>query len=631
MKVKVLIGILFSGVLFSLLISPEVSFSSGRMSAFPGAAELYQQGSAASPNGAELYRQRCATCHDNPRDYAPPRAVLERRTQEGISRALTTGAMKLQAAGLSADEIRAIAVYLIGSQPTIQIKPDANLCTSSAAAINLNSPQWNGWGFDLENTRYQPKPGLRAADVPKLKVKWAFAYPTGRVNSQPTIIGDRIYVASSPGLVYSLNAKTGCTYWTYETGSGVRAAITVGPLPAGSPAKFAAYVGTRDRFVHAVDAETGKLLWKTKIEEHTVASITGAPVLYNDRLYVPLSSGEEGTGRSDKYECCTFRGAIVALDAYTGKILWKNHSIQELPKPYQKNKAGTQMLGPSGGAIWAAPTVDKKRKVIYAGTGDSYTNVDTNGTDAVIAFDMETGKIKWITQVTRKDNYLVGCNTPTPSANCPDPTGPDYDFGSSPILRTLPSGKQVILAGQKSGVIYALDPDDGGKILWQVKLGYGATLGGIQWGPGADRQNVYVAVSDVNAPLDKRLPGITALKIATGEKLWHVPAPKADCVTEGRQCSNAQSAAVAVIPGVVFSGAIDGHFRAYSTKNGSIIWDFNTGANTYDAVNGVKTRGGSINAGGPTIVSGVLYLNAGYGAISGQPGNVLLAFTVDGK
>jgi polyvinyl alcohol dehydrogenase (cytochrome) len=626
---RMLFGTLCFGILFAALSFPVISFSSAGIPTFP---LITVQGQVASSDGAALYRQKCAMCHDQPVERAPARAALAARSPETLIAALTTGAMKHQATGLSADQIRSVAVYLIGRQPGAGPSTAlANLCKDADAPMNLSAAQWNGWGLDLENSRFQPKPGIKAEDVPKLKVKWAFAYPSGRVNSQPTIIGERLYVGCSPGLVYCLNSKTGCAYWTYDGGSGVRTAISVGPLPAASPAKFAAYFGTRDRVVHAVDAETGKLLWKTKIEDHSASGITGAPLLYKDRLYVPLSSSEEVTGRGDKYECCTFRGSIVALDAYTGKIIWKSYSITEPLKPFKKSSAGTQMYGPAGGAIWSAPTIDPKRKLIYAATGDSYTEAETGGADAVIAFDMETGKIAWINQVTLNDNFLVGCNGPNPPPNCPQPLGPDFDFGSSPILHTMANGKQVILAGQKSGVMYALDPDNKGKTVWQVKIGYGSTLGGIQWGSAADRQNVYAAVSDVTAPADKRLPGIAALEIATGKKVWHTPAPKSDCVTEGRQCSNAQSAAVTAIPGAVFSGSMDGHLRAYSAKDGSIIWDFHSTANTFDGVNGIRAKGGMMNAGGPVIVSGVLYVNAGYGGAQGQPGNVLLAFTVDGK
>jgi polyvinyl alcohol dehydrogenase (cytochrome) len=545
---------------------------------------------------------------------------------------MTTGTMKQQAAGLSADEIRTLAVYLTGKQPSAALQDDqqSNLCKARGGPINLSAPQWNGWGRDLANSHYQPKPGLKAEDVSKLKVKWAFAYPGNMAYGQPTIIGDRLYITSEVGQVYCLNAQTGCTYWTINVGAGVRSSITVGPLRAGSPARFAAYFGDEKSFVHAVDASTGKPLWKTKIEDHVLSRVTGAPVLYKNRLYVPLSSFEEGAGRDAKYECCKFRGSLVALDAYTGKIVWKAHTVQDEPKPFKKNAAGTQMYGPAGGAIWSAPTLDLKRKVIYVGTGNSYTDVETLHSDAIIAFDMETGKVRWAYQATPKDNFLVGCRQ-AGVGNCPEKGGPDYDFGSSPILHTLPDGRQVLLAGQKSGVMWALDPDNNGKVLWQEKVGNGGALGGIEWGFAADEQNVYIPVADPGGQPDKRKPGITALKIATGERVWHVPAPPPKCSWGASRCTNSQSAAATVIPGVVFSGSLDGHIRAYSTKDGAVIWDFDTAATPYDAVNGKQAKGGSLDAGGPTIANGILYVNSGYGRFVGQPGNVLLAFAVEGK
>jgi len=285
------------------------------------------------------------------------------------------------------------------------------------------------------------------------------------------------------------------------------------------------------------------------------------------------------------------------------------------------------MYGHDGGAIWSAPTLDLKRKVIYVGTGNSYTDVPTGHSDAIIAFELKTGKLKWVNQLTPKDNFLVGCRQPG-VGNCPEDAGPDYDFGSSPILHTLPGGKQVILAGQKSGVVYALDPDHEGKILWQVRLGAGGALGGIEWGFAADEQNVYVPVADVSGP--GRKPGITALSSATGKLLWHVPAPPANCSWGTVRCNNSQSAAATIIPGVVFSGTVDGHLRAYSTKDGTIIWDYDT-AQPIATVNAGQTRGGAVDGGGPTIANGILYTNSGYGRIVGQPGNLLLAFTVDGK
>ncbi len=620
-----LIPILFAGLLF-----PAISFFSESSDAFPGAAAAYRQAPATSPEGAALYKQKCAVCHDEQSDRIPPLFLIRRRSAEDVVQTLTTGSMKQQAAGLSADQIRALAIHLTGKQPgpPIETNLSANLCTGNPAPIKLNDQQWNGWGRDLDNTRYQPKPGIRAEDVPKLKVKWAFAHPGPMATGQPTIIGDRLYLTIEAGLIFCLNAQTGCTYWTMNPGAAVRVAISVGPMPAGSKSKFAAYFGDEKSNIHAVDADTGKPIWKTKVEDHFLSRITGAPVLHRNRLYVPVSSFEETAGRDARYECCKFRGSILALDARTGKILWKSYTLQEPAKPFKKNSAGTQMYGPAGGAIWSAPTIDLKRGVVYGGTGNSYTDVDSGHTDAIMAFDLRTGKIRWTNQVTPNDNFLVGCRQPG-VGNCPEEAGPDYDFGSSVILRTLPNGKQALLAGQKSGVIYALDPDNNGKKLWEVKLGGGGALGGIEWGIAADAENVYVPMADVGGA--NRKPGITALKIATGEKLWHTPAPKVACSWGTARCNNAQSQAATVIPGAVFSGTMDGHLRAYSTRDGTVIWDFDTAAQAYDAVNGMKAKGGTLDGGGPTIANGALYVNSGYGRIIGYAGNVLLAFTVDGK
>ena len=577
----------------------------------------------------QIYQAKCAMCHDKPTGRIPPRAQIVKRSNEDIIQSLTTGSMKQWAEGFSAAQISALASYLTGKQAGSIAQPgtNQNMCKEPAGPISLKEPLWNGWGRDLDNTHYQPKPGIKPEDVPRLKVKWAWTHPGPMATGQPTIIGNRLFVTTEAGQLFSLNAQTGCTYWNVNTGASLRSAVSVGPLPAGSKAKFAIYFGDQKSNVTALDAETGELLWKTKVEDHLMSRITGSPVLYRDRLYVPVSSVEEVTGRDAKYPCCKFRGSLVSLDAYTGKLLWKSFTVQEEPKPFKINSAGTQMYGPAGGAIWSAPTLDLKRKVIYVATGNSYTDVPTGHSDAIIAFDMETGKLKWVNQVTPKDNFLVGCRQPG-VGNCPEDAGPDYDFGCSPVIRSLPGGKQIILAGQKSGVIYALDPDHQGKILWQVRLGAGGALGGIEWGFAVDEKNVYVPMADVSGP--GRKPGITALNFATGATLWNVPAPPANCSWGTTRCNNSQSAAATVIPGMVFSGSVDGHLRAYSTGNGAIVWDFDT-APPIATVNGGLTKGGALDGGGPTIASGILYTNSGYGKIVGQPGNLLLAFSVDGK
>src|SRR6266568_915166 len=627
-RCKIIIS-LFALVLFSVLIFPIVSFSFGETASSTNYPLFQQQPPATDAASAQIYQEKCATCHDKPVGRVPSRSAIALGSTEEIIQTMTTGSMKQFADGLTADQIRALTIYLTAEQAGAPArgKLHANPCKSTAGPITLGDREWNGWGRDLDNSRYQPKPGIKPDDVPRLKVKWAWTHPGPMATGQPTIIGGRLFVTTESGQVYSLDAQTGCTYWTISAGAGLRAAMSVGPLPSGSKAKFALYFGDQKSNVQAVDAATGELIWKTKVEDHVLSRITGSPLLYRDRIYVPVSSIEETTGRDAKYECCKFRGSLVALDAYTGKILWKSFTVQEEPKAFKKNSAGTQMYGPAGGAIWSAPTLDLKRKVIYVGTGNSYTDVPTGHSDAIIAFDLNTGKLKWVNQVFPKDNFLVGCRQPG-VGNCPEDAGPDYDFGSSPILHTLPGGKQVILAGQKSGVVYALDPDHEGKILWQVRLGAGGALGGIEWGFAADEQNVYVPVADVSGP--GRKPGITALSSATGKLLWHVPAPPANCSWGTVRCNNSQSAAATIIPGVVFSGTVDGHLRAYSTKDGTIIWDYDT-AQPIATVNAGQTKGGAVDGGGPTIANGILYTNSGYGRIVGQPGNLLLAFTVDGK
>lgn len=575
-------------------------------------------------DAAALYGTRCGTCHDNSTsDRMPKRAEIASRTPEAVFNAMFSGAMLIQASGLTQDEGRAIARYLTGKEFTIGSGPVTGLCTAPARAFALNAGDWNGWGVDTDNSRYQPKPGLNAADVPKLKLKWAFGFAGDRVaTAQPAVAGGRVFVGSANGQVYSLDANSGCTYWSYKAGSSVRTAIVIAKAKSG---KFIAYFGDLSANIHAVDAETGTLLWKAKMDAHPAARVTGAPSYYAGRLYVPVASLEEGSAARQQYECCTFRGSLVALDAETGKQIWKTYAIAEAAKPYRKSKVDVQQWGPAGSAIWSAPTVDAKRKLVYASTGDSYTDIDADSSDAILAFNMDTGAIAWKVQVLEHDNFIVGC----PGApNCPTSNGPDYDFGTSPILRSIGGGKQVIVAGQKSGIVWGLDPDQKGKVLWKLKVGAGGVLGGVEWGHAADEVNTYAAISDKNVRTGEA-PGLYAINLKTGEKVWGTPAPEVKCAVPAG-CMPAQSAAVSVIPGVVFSGAINAHFRAYSTKTGEIIWDVDT-AKPYETVNHVEAKGGSIDGPGPAISNGMVFTNSGYGSFGGSAGNVLLAFSVDGK
>jgi polyvinyl alcohol dehydrogenase (cytochrome) len=550
----------------------------------------------------------------------PSHQELSARTPESIHRAMVDGAMKPQSSGLTEAEGRAIASFITGKAFATLPAATTGQCTGKPAALRLDGPGWNGWGNDPENTRYQQNPGLTAADIPNLKLKWAFAFAGDTARSaQPAVVGGRVFTGSTGGAVVSLDAATGCTWWKYDAGATVRTSISIGQ----SGGKTIAWFGDTRATVHAVDANTGELLWKQKVDDHPAARITGGAAFHAGKLYVPVSSVEEAFAQQPAYECCKFRGSVVALDAVTGKQIWKSYSVVDPAKALEKSAAGAQLWGPAGAAIWAAPTIDAKKNVLYVGTGNSYTGVATNTSDAILAFDLQSGSLLWSSQVQAKDNFTMGCMR---GVNCPPDPGPDHDFGTSPILRNLPGGKRILICGQKSGIVWGLDPDDRGKILWHTRVGQGGALGGIEWGPTADLENVYVAVSDLLVRGDNRPGGLHAVRLADGEKIWSTPPPELHCTAGTKGCNSAQSAAISSIPGVVFSGSIDGHFRAYSAAAGEIIWDFNT-ARDFETVNGVPGKGGSLDSAGPAIVNGMVFTNSGYGMWQGLPGNVLLAFS----
>lgn len=584
---------------------------------------------AADGDGIRLYRERCASCHDMLQDRMPTRAALREFAPENIIASITTGAMQSHAVGLTSEQQRMLAEYL-SAKPLGQMQtaaPKANMCTQPPTPLDLESSRWNGWGNDIENTRVQMDPGLSPADVSRLKLKWAYAYPGRSAYGQPTVVGNRVFVTSMVGQVSALDTLSGCAHWIYDAGAGVKTAMTIAAAPVGVDAKTIAYFGDEKAFVHAVDADTGKLLWRTRLDLHVAARVTGAPTLHKDLLYVPLSSSEEDLATNKKYACCTFRGSLSALEVATGTLVWKTYTIDQEPKPYKKNAAGTQLFGPAGVSIWGAPTIDAKRGVIYVGTGNSYTEVATTTHDGIMAFDLKTGARKWartLSSPIASDKIDAACFRGGKNI-CPHNANTDNEFGAAIILKTLPNGKPILLAGQKSGIVYALDTDKG-KTLWQTTVGSGSALGGIEWGMAADNEHIYVAISDI---LNQKMPmpGLTALKLRDGDKAWYVPTPNPKCSFQGGRCARAQSAAVSAMPGAIFSGAYDGYVRAYSSRDGTVLWEFDTGQ-TFNTVNGISVSGGNIDGGGATVANGMLFVNSGYASRSGGFGRLMLVFDV---
>lgn len=587
---------------------------------------------AQSPNGKTLFQAHCAMCHVKPpTDDIPPLAQIATLDPNTVVDALTDGNMRIQGQGLTNAERIAVAQFVTGRR-LVKRRTEFHegLCKAAPALPRLRPGTiWNGWGANPRNTRFQADTGgLVAGNVPKLKLKWAFGVPGAtQQRAQPAVVGGRLFMGSQTGHVYALDAASGCTYWSFKAGAGVRTAVSVGPVHNG----YAVYFADAEARVYAVDAQTGRLLWSRKVDDHPAARSTGAPTLYDGRLYVPVSGvSEESAASMPDYECCTFRGSLTALDAATGKVLWKTYTVPK-PKPRGKSSTGAQLWGPAGVPIWSAPTVDPGRGLVYAATGNAYADPVGDTSDAVIAFRIKTGKIAWVDQLTPGDTWILGCDAssapagakPSENPNCPRDVGPDFDFSASPALITTPAGRDLLLVTQKSGVGYVLDPDARGRKLWQYRWGHGSSLGGV-WGATSDGRRAYFAVADQRTPTPG---GLHAVDLASGKRLWYTPPPPAAC--EGRKgCNTAQSAALTAIPGIVFSGSADGAVRAYAAATGKIVWTFDTNR-SFKTVNGVKATGGSIDGPGPIVAGGMLYVTAGNGGIVGTPGNVLLAFAVE--
>lgn len=576
---------------------------------------------AQGPSGSDVYVKACQSCHDVAGTRAPTRDVMKRMPASAILRSMENGVMLFQTTQLTREEKVAVAEYIAGRKLGEEVAaPAAGFCSGAPGKFEFDpkTPHWMGWSADAGNGRFQSAAfaKLTAEDLPKLKLKWALGFPGDRMSyAQPAIAGGRLFTGSAAGKVYSADAKTGCLHWIFQAEDSVRAGIQLAKLKSG---KWTAFLGDGLTNVYALDAATGKQLWKSSVNPMPYCRVTGAPAISGGRLFVPTSCPEDVGAMNPKHECCRSRGSVAALDLENGRILWQTFTTDE-PRKTTVSKAGVQQWGPSGASIWGAVTVDPERKLVYAGTGNNHSNPATATSDAVLAFDMATGKIAWSTQLwPGGDAWNMACNA---GPNCPEKAGPDFDIGTAPMLRKG-NGKRLLLVGQKSGQLTALDPDDGGRIAWKAQPAKGGKLGGIEWGGAADEEVSYIPVSDLG---DRRgAGGVRAVRLRDGEILWS--APGVPC-GDRRPCVVGNPGAATVIPGVVFAGAMDGILRAYNAKDGKVIWEYDT-VRDFETVNGITARGGSLNGPGVTVVDGILYVNSGYGMWGGAPGNVLLAFEV---
>lgn len=584
----------------------------------PQAQTPDQARSAGTETGFAVFQTRCMACHGNPDvPRAPEPSAIREMSPERIYGALTDGPMKGQGDALTEDQRRMVAIFMSGRPFGTLEHGDAkdmpNRCRSNPPMAAPDAARdWNGWGGGLSNDRYKTASGLKAADVPRLKLKWAFGYPGGlSAFGQPTVVSGRVFVGTDTGYVYSLDAKSGCVFWSYQAKGTVRSAVRIAPVKGRAGVRWGVFFGDFHANVYGLDAQTGRQLWTTRVSDHFVARITAGPAFYDGRLFVPVSSSEEFSAAVLDYPCCTNRGSVVALDAATGRRLWKAWVVPP-SKPTRKNSKGVQLYAPAGGSVWNSPTVDPKRGAVYFGTGDAETEPAPPTTDAVLAVDMKTGKRLWVYQAQANDSFLGGCSGPQKTDNCPSENGPDLDIGNSPILESLTGGRRALLTATKDGHVIALDPDRQGKVLWKIDVlppkSPGARgPGGIFWGGAADGANAYYGLA---------AGAIAAVRLKDGHRLWYQ-----QLSTPG----GSNSAATTAIPGVAFQGGMDGKLHAVSTRDGHELWSFDT-ARSFETVNQVAAHGGGMGSAGPTVSGGMLFVGSGYAVVGDRSGNVLLAF-----
>lgn len=573
--------------------------------------------------GRPLFEANCAMCHMGGVPKAPLPAFLAMVPPDSIVAALTDGVMRNQGAMLTAEQKIQVAEYITRTPYASYHRPaPPKACTGPAAAFDMTDvPAPVGWGRDNRRFVAGAIAQLPAAAVPKLKLKWAFAYPaSNRARSQPTLAWGTLYVGSQDGTVYAFDPDSGCTRWTTRLSSEVRTAVVA------DPEARRLYVGDLLGKVHALDAMTGKELWAGRMSDHPDATITGTPTLGGGLLYVPVSSLEVVQAGNPAYACCTFRGSVVALDPATGQEVWRAWTAGA-PTPQGKTPAGTPILGPSGAPVWNSPTYDAASNRVYFGSGENYSTPADQNSDAVFAVDARTGRLVWRTQLTARDAWNVGCMVGNDS--CPVENGPDHDVAASPLLVTTDSGAQMLVVGQKSGEAWGLDPVTG-QIRWRTRLGHGGTQGGVHFGMAAEGGTVFVPLNDMADTYDARVydakirgAGLHAVDAATGKVRWFTRAP--DRCRGVRFCDPGISAAVTAIPGVVFAGHLDGMFRAYDSKTGRILWEVDT-RRPMPTIDGRTTTGGSMSGPGAAVWKGKVVMNSGYGMYSHMAGNALMVF-----
>jgi polyvinyl alcohol dehydrogenase (cytochrome) len=590
--------------------------------------------------GSALYATHCAACHDQPTDVrTPDTASLRLMSGPALRAALTQGVMQPQAASIPRQQLMLLIDYLAAKESDSGEWLAGMLCAPGERAVRLDqSVALSTFGVDLQNSRHMtaPQAGLTSAGLADLELAWAIGFPdTTSLRSAPVIIGRTMfYTPTQTNRLLALDVDAPCVKWVYDAGTALRTSLSYGT--AGSDGRPALIFADQLGRVHAVDPRDGMRIWMVEGRHTPAGTITGTPVPYGNRIIVPVSASGVGRAADPTYECCAEHGAVVALDAATGRQLWTYHTMEDAQYTGRTNRLGVRMRGPSGAPIWSTPSIDAERGVVYATTGQNTSLPATDTSDAVLAIDLETGELRWGFQALANDVWNMSCRIPWERSgpNCPSPEESvlkDFDFGAGAVIVPRANGRDILLAGQKSGDVWALDSDTG-RLLWNTRFGQGTPLGGIHWGLAIDGERVFAPINDpdFDAPDYRAEPGMNALRIDTGEVLWRQPV-EPDCSDARRarfpRCHERYglSAAPLVVDASVIAGTLDGRLFVYDAATGAVAFQYDT-LRDFDTVNGVPGKGGSIDAHSLFAGAGMVFVGSGYASFGQAPGNVLLAF-----
>ena len=633
------------GVWKQIMVGAIAAMAVGSLGLGVGTLAQAQATDQAPHPGKAVYEQFCAACHTAPEPggRTPPLDALRKMNAQVVMSALTTGVMKPIGDGLDRRQMRDVVAYLAPPEAPVGTGwIDGNMCVAGKRAVDLSAkPAQVGFGVDTDNSRAMTaaQAGLSARDAANLEVAWAFAMPrTSGLRGQGVVVGSTLfYPAGQAGYLLALDTRTGCVKWATPTPANLRGSMAYGRLGAKGP--WGLVGGDASGNLSAFDAQTGKIVWRADPRHDKTVPISGTPLFAGDRIIVPISSGDVGAAMRPTHPCCKSHGGVAAVDSGTGKVLWTWHTMEDARPLNRKNTAGADLFGPSGAPIWSSPSVDLKKGVVYTATGENTSPPATGTSDALVALDLATGKQKWVFQALANDVWNMSC--PIGSADAQGrPVGPncffktegsvllDHDFGGGPVI-WRGKGRDLILAGQKSGDVWAVRPGDG-KVVWRHQFGKGTALGGVHWGIATDGVRVFAPISDPNVPAPLNAAGLYAIDIASGKVVWSWKAT-ADC-GNGRQarvpiCANrfGLSAPPLVVDGAVMAGSLDGRLHVFDGKTGKLLSTHDT-AVPFETVNGFKGAGGSIDAAGPFAGDGMVFVGSGYASFGQAGGNVLVAY-----